>query len=57
MFYHALTFAGSRGCCLDTRVQTSSQDPASVNAMNQTCAIVVLAFLSDFNVNCAENVS
>ena len=44
MFCHALTFAGSGGSCLNTRlsVQTSSKGPRSFNAMKQTCVIVVL---------------
>ena len=47
MFFHALTFAGSRGCCLNTglSVQHHLRDPASVNAMKQTCVIVILAYL------------
>ena len=47
MFFHALTFAGFRGCCLNTRpigrVFKHPRDPASVNAMKQTCVIVILA--------------
>ena len=46
MFFHALTFAGSRGSCLNTRplgrvFKHRPRDPASVNAMKQTCAIVI----------------
>ena len=49
MFFHAFTFAGSRGSCLDTRPQGRvfkrlPRDPANVNAMKQTCVIVILAF-------------
>ena len=45
MFFHALTFAGSRESCLNVKpsVQTSS---ASVNAMKQTCMIVILAYFT-----------
>ena len=49
MFFHALTFAGSRGSCLNMRPQGQvfkdlPRDPANVNAMKQTCVIVILAF-------------
>ena len=42
MFFHALTFAGSRGCCLNTRpvglvFKHLPRDPASVNAMKNMC--------------------
>ena len=48
MFFHALTFAGSQGCCLNTRpiggeFKHLPRDEASVNAMKQTCVIVILA--------------
>ena len=48
MFYHALTYAGSGGSCLNTRpleqvFKHRQRDPASVNAMKQTCMIVILA--------------
>ena len=48
MFFHALTFAGSRECCLNTRsigrvIKHLLRDPASVNAMKQTSVIVILA--------------
>ena len=47
MFFHALTFAESRGSCLNMRlfgrVFKHLRDPASVNAMKQTCVIVILA--------------
>ena len=51
MFFHALTFAGSRGSCLNTRplglvFKHRPRDPASVNAMKQTCVIVILAYLT-----------
>ena len=62
MFFHALTFAGSPGCCLNTRpkglVKNLPRDPGSVNAMKQTCVIVILAYLpysnpirTDFNID------
>ena len=49
--FHALTFAGSRGCCLNTRpigrvFKHLPRDPASVNAMKQTCVIVILAYFT-----------
>ena len=49
MLFHALTFAGSRGSCLNTRplgrvFKHRPRDPASVNAMKQTCVIVILAY-------------
>ena len=58
MFFHALTFAGSRGMCLNTRPQGQvfkhlPGDPANVNAMKQTCVVVILAFkiyLTDSNL-------
>ena len=50
MFFHALTFAGSRGCCLNARpigrvFKHLPRDLArlSVNVMKQTCVIVILA--------------
>ena len=51
MFFHALTFAGFRGSCLNIRplglvFKHLSRDPASVNAMKQTCAIIILAYLT-----------
>ena len=47
-FMHFKTFAGSRGSCLNTRpsgrvFKHRPRDPASVNAMKQTCVIVILA--------------
>ena len=53
MFFHALTFAGSRGCCLNARpigrvFKHLPRDPASVNAMKQTCVIVILAYFTLF---------
>ena len=49
MFFHALTFSGSRGSCLDTRppgrvFKLLPRDPANANALKQTCLIVILAF-------------
>ena len=51
MCFHALTFAGSRGRRLNTRglgrvVKHCLRDPASVNAMKQTCVIVILAYFT-----------
>ena len=51
MFFNALTFAGSQGSCLNTRpldrvFKHSPRDPASVNAMKQTCVIVILAYFT-----------
>ena len=51
MFFHALTFAGSRGSCLNTRLldrvfKHSPSDPASVNAKKQTRVIVILAYFT-----------
>ena len=51
MFFHALTDAGSRGSCLNTRplgrvFKHRLRDPASVNAMKQTCVIVTLAYFT-----------
>ena len=51
MFFHALTFAGSRGSCLNKRRLGSvfihgPRDPASVNAVKQTCVIVILAYFT-----------
>ena len=63
MFFHALTFVGSRGSCLNSRplgrvFKHLPRDPASVNAMKPTCAIVILAFfLPNFSINRAENVA
>ena len=62
MFFHALTFAGSRGSCLNTRplgrvFKHHPRDPASVNAMKQTYVIIILACLPDFSINRAENVA
>ena len=56
MFFH------SRGSCLNTRplgrvFKHRPRDPASVNAMKQTCVIVMLACLPDFSINRAENVA
>ena len=48
MFFNALTFAGSRGSCLNTRplgrvFKHRPRDQASVDAMKQACVIVILA--------------
>ena len=60
MVFHALTFAGSRGSCWNTRplglvFKHRPRDPASVNAMKQTCLIVILAYLTEFSIHHAEN--
>ena len=52
-FFHALTFARSRGSCLNTRLKGwvfnhLQRNQASVNAMKQTCVIVILAYLTLF---------
>ena len=51
LFFIALAFAGSRGSCLNTRplgrvFKHRPIDPASVNAMKQTCVIVILAYFT-----------
>ena len=51
MFFHALSFAGSRGSCLNTRplggvLKHPLRDPGSVNAMKQTCVTIILAYLT-----------
>ena len=51
--FHALTFAGSRGSCLNTRplgrvFKHPPRDPAGVYAMKQKCVIVILAYLTGF---------
>ena len=53
MFFHALTFAGSQGSCLNTRRigrvhKHLPMDAASVNAMKQTCVIVIFAYFTLF---------
>ena len=50
-FFHALTFAVSRGRCLNMRTiggvfKHLPRDPASVNAMKLTCVIVILAYFT-----------
>ena len=57
MFLHALTLAGSRGCCLNTSLlgrvfKHCLRDPASVNAMKQTCVITVVAGRVAQSVTC-----
>ena len=47
--FHALTFAGSRGSCnrpLGRAFIHCPRDPTSVNAMKQTCVIVILAYFT-----------
>ena len=51
MVFHALTFAGSQGSCLNTWplpgvFKLCPRNPASVNAMKQTCVIVFLAYFT-----------
>ena len=51
MFFHALTFAGSLRSCLNMRLlgrvfKHRLRDTASVNAMKQTCGIVILAYFT-----------
>ena len=51
MVFHALKFAGSRGSCLNMRslgrvFKHCPRDPASVNAMKQTCVIVILTYFT-----------
>ena len=53
MFFHALTFAGFRGRCLNMRLigrmlKHLPRDPESVNAMKQTCVIVHLVYFTLF---------
>ena len=58
MFFHALKFAGTRMSCLNMRLLGRvllPRDPASVNAMKQTCVIVIFAFLPDSNQKPTEN--
>ena len=51
MFFHALIFAGSQGSCLSMRLlgpvfKHHPRDLASVNAMKQTCVIVIRAYFT-----------
>ena len=51
MFFHTLTFAGSRGSYLNMRLlgrvfKHHPRDPANVNAMKQTCVTVILAYFT-----------
>ena len=51
--FHALTFMGPQGRCLNTRpvsrvLKHLPRDAASVNAMKQTCVIVILAYFTLF---------
>ena len=51
MFFHALAIAGSRGSCLNTGsigrvLKHLPRDPTSINAMKQTCVIVILAYFT-----------
>ena len=56
MFCHALIFVVSRGCCLNTRtigrvLKHLPRDLASVNAREQACVIVILAYFTLFKPN------
>ena len=60
MFFHALTFAGSLVSCLNMRpigrvLKHLQRDLASVNAMKQTCVIVILAYFAYSNQIHSEN--
>ena len=54
-FFHALTFVGSRGLfehkADKPSVQHNPRDPASVNAMKQTCVMAILAYFTLFQPN------
>ena len=54
--FSCINIAGSQGCCLNTRpiglvFKHLPRDPASVNAMKQTCVIVILAYFTIFQPN------
>ena len=55
MFFHALTFAEPRHEADRPSAQTSPEGPASVNAIKQTCVIVILAYLPYTNQIRTEN--
>ena len=60
MIFHALTFAGSRGKCLNTRplgqvLKHPPRDPASVKALKQACVIIILAYFNLLTKICTEN--
>ena len=60
MFFHALTFAGSRGSCLNTRpigrdFKHLPRNLANVNARKQTGAIVILVYFTIFQQNEYQN--
>ena len=47
MFFHTLTFAGSRGSCLNKRLigrvfKHLQRNPESINSMKQTCEMVII---------------
>ena len=51
MFFHALTFAESPESCMNTRplgrvFKHHLRDLASVNAMKQTCVVVIFAYFT-----------
>ena len=56
MFFHALTFAGSPRMLFEHEadrpsIQHHPRDPASANAIKQTCVIVILAYFTLFHLN------
>ena len=58
MFFHALKFTGSRGSCLNMKplgevFKYLLRDLASVNAMKQTCVIIILAYFTLLQPNLA----
>ena len=62
MLFHALTLAGSQGCCLNIRllrrvVKHHMRDTASFNAMKQTYVIAVIQISPDLNLNWSENIA
>ena len=57
MFFHALTFAGFRGRCWNTRPvgQVLNHLPRDPDAMKQTCVIVILACFTYINQSRTDN--
>ena len=56
MYFHALTFVGSQESCSNMRpigrvLKDLERDLASINAMKQTCVIVILAYFTLFQPN------
>ena len=62
MFFHAITIARSPGSCLNTRpidrvLKHLPRNRVSVNALKQTCVIVILAYFTLSNqINTANAV-